>query len=66
MVIANQETNQAPQSARVKSRVDLAEVDGEEQRREHRGRPEGKVEQPARQTAVVEVHYAAHDGAQLR
>ena len=65
-MLANQETDQAPQSARVKSGVDLAKVDGEEQRRQHRRRPEGEVEQPARQAAVVEVHYAAHDGAQLR
>ena len=57
--------DQTPQRVGVEGGVDLADVDGEEEGGEHRGRPEGEVEEAARHPAVVEVDDAAHDRAQL-
>ena len=59
-------SDQTPQRIWVEGGVDLADVDGEEERGEHRGGPEGEVEEAARHSAVVEVNDPAHDRAQLR
>ena len=53
--------DQTPQRVGVEGGVDLADVDGEEEGGEHRGRPEGEVEEAARHPAVVEVDDPAHD-----
>ena len=58
--------DQTPQRVGVEGGVDLADVDGEEEGGEHRGRPEGEVEEAARHPAVVEVDDPAHDRAELR